>query len=53
MEKKKCPSCGETEHIKRGTIPSGSQKYKCKECGEVHTPEPKKSGYSEVDFIIG
>ena len=50
MEKKKCPKCGEeTAQVKSGFTPNGSQKYKCKACGKVYTPEPKKSGYSEEE----
>jgi len=49
MEKNKCPKCGETAQIKAGYTANGSQKYKCKECGKVYTPEPKKSGYSEEE----
>jgi len=49
MEKKKCPKCGETAQIKAGFTSNGSQKYKCKICGKVYTPEPKKSGYSEEE----
>ena len=50
MEKKKCPVCGEVaDHIKRGFTSSGSQKEKCKSCGKVYTPKPKKNGYSEEE----
>ena len=50
MEKKRCPKCGEiTAQVKSGYTPNGSQKYKCKSCSKVYTPEPKKSGYSEEE----
>ena len=50
MEKKKCQVCGEVaDQIKKGFTPNGSQKYKCKKCGKVYTPNPKKSGYSEEE----
>ena len=31
--------------VKNGLNGSGSQKYKCNECGAVYTPEPKENGY--------
>jgi len=50
MEKKECPKCGvKTAQIKAGLTPSGSQKYRCKECGKAYTPEPKKHGYTEEE----
>jgi len=50
MEKKKCQVCGEVaNHIKRGFTPSGNQKEKCKNCGKVYTPNPKKNGYIEEE----
>jgi len=43
----RCPKCNSTEHqVKNGLNKSGSQKYRCGECGAVHTPEPKAKGYS-------
>ena len=42
----KCPSCKSTNgQVKNGLNGSGSQKYKCNECGAVYTPEPKENGY--------
>jgi small GTP-binding protein len=37
-EKKVCPKCGKTENqIKAGFNRSGTQRYKCKECGRTYT----------------
>jgi len=42
----KCPKCkATTRQVKNGLNGSGSQKYKCNECGGVYTPEPKDKGY--------
>ena len=44
----KCKRCNdEKNQIKAGKTKSGSQKYKCKMCGKVYTPNPKKRSYSE------
>ena len=44
----RCKNCGkETEQIKAGKTRAGSQKYKCKHCGKVYTPNPKERTYSE------
>ena len=44
----KCKNCGkEKEQIKAGKTRAGSQKYKCKHCGKVYTPNPKERTYSE------
>ena len=32
---------------KAGKTKAGSQKYKCKHCGKVYTPNPKGRNYSE------
>ena len=41
-----CPRCKSVKRqVKNGLNGSGSQKYKCNECGEVYTPEPKENGY--------
>ncbi|MBP0979491.1 MAG: IS1 family transposase [Oscillospiraceae bacterium] len=43
-----CPHCGKTERqIKRGRTLSGSQKYFCKDCLRVYTPNPKRREYSD------
>ena len=43
-----CKNCGkETGQIKAGKTRVGSQKYKCKHCGKVYTPNPKERSYSE------
>ena len=49
MENKiRCPHCGKTERqIKRGKTQSGSQKYLCKDCNRVYTPNPKRREYSD------
>ena len=42
----KCPICKSVKQpVKNGLNGSGSQKYKCKACGAVYTPEPKGNGY--------
>ena len=44
----KCKRCNdEKNQIKAGKTKSGSQKYKCKVCGKVYTPNLKKRSYSE------
>ena len=45
MECKNCRK--ETGQIKVGKTRAGSQKYKCKHCGKVYTPNPKERTYSE------
>lgn len=43
----KCPKCqANWKQYKAGLNPSGSQRYRCGECNCVHTPEPKRQGYS-------
>jgi len=42
----KCPKCNSNKRqAKNGLNKSGSQKYRCGECGAVYTPEPKEKGY--------
>ncbi len=37
-----CPKCGKHEHqVKHGKNKSGSQKYRCNDCGMDYTPEPR------------
>ena len=44
----KCEICKiEKEQIKAGKTKAGSQKYKCKVCEKVYTPNPKERNYSE------
>ena len=44
----KCERCkNENKQIKAGKTKAGSQKYKCKVCGKVYTPNPKERNYSE------
>lgn len=41
-----CPKCkSRTRQVKNGRNKSGSQKYVCRACGTVYTPEPKENGY--------
>lgn len=39
-----CPYCQSTALIKAGHNSSGSQRYQCKACRRVHTPEPNPQG---------
>lgn len=42
----KCPRCQAKEkQNKVGFNPSGSQKYRCYECGKNYTPKPNENGY--------
>jgi transposase-like protein len=42
----KCPSCqANKKQCKVGFNQSGSQKYRCYECGKNYTPEPNLNGY--------
>ncbi len=42
----KCPKCNALKRqVKNGLNKSGSQKYRCQECGTVYTPEPSTNGY--------
>lgn len=44
--KAQCPHCQNgTEQVKAGKTRFGSQRYKCKPCQRVYTPEPKQQGY--------
>jgi transposase-like protein len=43
-----CPHCASSEQqTKSGHTRTGSQRYKCKECQRIYTPEPKPLGYPE------
>ena len=43
-----CPHCHQTENqVKAGKSKYGSQRYKCKLCERVYTPEPKQQGYPD------
>lgn len=43
-----CPRCqNETDQIKDGRTPAGSQRYRCKPCGARYTPAGKERGYDE------
>lgn len=42
----KCPNCKSSKRqVKNGFNKSGSQKYLCRECATVYTPEPSGNGY--------
>ena len=42
----KCPRCKSTKkQCKVGFNQSGSQKYRCYECGKNYTPQPNPNGY--------
>src|SRR5579864_2474562 len=42
-----CPRCESSEgQVKSGRNRSGSQRYECKLCRKVYTPQPKAHGYS-------
>ena len=44
-----CPNCQQTQgQIKIGLTESGSQRYRCKDCGRRYTPEPRVQGYPET-----
>ncbi len=43
-----CPRCqATTKQHKIGRTASGSQRYKCQQCGRSYTPEPKQPGYDQ------
>ena len=43
-----CPHCqNEEDQVKAGKTRTGSQRYKCKPCKRVYTPEPKHQGYPD------
>lgn len=43
----RCARCQSTQRqIKYGFTPSGSQGYRCQECGCRYTPEPKAQGHT-------
>ena len=43
-----CPHCSSSERqTKSGHTKTGSQRYKCRECQRIYTPEPKPLGYPE------
>jgi transposase-like protein len=42
-----CPHCSSSEQqTKSGHTRTGSQRFKCKDCQRIYTPEPKPLGYS-------
>jgi transposase-like protein len=43
-----CPHCSSSEQqTKSGHTRTGSQRYKCRDCQRIYTPEPKPLGYPE------
>jgi transposase-like protein len=43
-----CPYCSSSEQqTKSGHTRTGSQRYKCRECQRIYTPDPKPLGYPE------
>ncbi|MCP4427203.1 MAG: IS1 family transposase [Chloroflexi bacterium] len=43
---KTCPYCTATKkQVKSGLNPSGSQRYLCKQCHRIYTPQPNPNGY--------
>lgn len=43
-----CPHCASSaSQTKAGHTHTGSQRYKCRECQRIYTPEPKPLGYPE------
>jgi transposase-like protein len=43
-----CPYCVSSERQTRaGRTRTGSQRYKCRACQRIYTPEPKPLGYAE------
>jgi transposase-like protein len=43
-----CPHCSSSERqTKSRHTRTGSQRYRCKECQRIYTPEPKPLGYPE------
>jgi transposase len=44
----KCPHCAASEQqTKSGHTRTGSQRYKCRECQRIYTPDPKPLGYPD------
>lgn len=43
-----CPTCSSsTRQIKAGFNRCGSQKYQCRHCKRLYTPQPKQPGYAK------
>jgi transposase-like protein len=43
-----CPHCASAEaQTKAGHTHTGSQRYKCRACARIYTPDPKPLGYSD------
>jgi len=43
-----CPHCSSSDQqTKSGHTRTGSQRYKCRRCQRIYTPEPKPLGYPE------
>ena len=49
----RCPKCkSNRRQVKNGLNGSGSQKYRCRECGAGYTPEPNESGYPAATRLL-
>jgi transposase-like protein len=49
----RCPRCKSGKRqVKNGKNGSGSQKYRCRECGAGYTPEPKEPGYPAATRVL-
>ena len=45
----KCPKCqADTRQVKDGHTKAGSQRYRCRACGNKYTPAPKAQGWEET-----
>ena len=41
-----CPRCGSSECVKNGSIHTGKQKYRCKQCGRQFVDDPQNAPIS-------
>ena len=49
----KCHRCSSTNLVKNGTNASGSQRYKCKDCGVCRVLTPKhKTAHLDKDAVL-
>ncbi len=43
-----CPRCqNQTQQVRDGHTPAGSQRYQCRHCHTRYTPAPKEHGYDQ------
>ena len=45
--KRLCPRCSSENYVKNGSISSGKQKYKCKQCGRQFVDDPQNAPISD------